>query len=163
MRIESTRLLRRFAAVAWGIVACGGDDSGARLFVEEDAALLCLLPQAGPSALYALSGACGCQSVMSSRCSAEVRGDRIVVSSTALVSDSGRELCNTACETKSARCEGTLPADGQYEIVQGSEQARVALPVASPQFLFGNYSPGYAVPDCDALAETLEAEREARP
>jgi hypothetical protein len=125
--------------------------------VHEDNGTLCLLPEAGQLAIYALSGACNCSRVESSTCTAAMVEGRVVVSSrTAVVTDTEAEVCPTGCETRSAPCRGELPAEGRYDVVHGADRAPVTVPLGAPLKLFGNYPSS----SCDDLLENLEANAE---
>jgi hypothetical protein len=120
--------------------------------VDESNGTLCLVQYGGQAMLYSLSGACNCSSIRSSVCAAVVTASRVEVSSrTVIVTDTQAEVCPTGCETRSVRCDSVFPAEGRYEIVQGSDQASVTFPLTDSVALFGSFPSSY----CDDIVDTL--------
>lgn len=123
--------------------------------VYMDDGTLCLLQEGGRVSIYALSGACGCSQIRTATCETVAEGDRVVVTSRALITNTGADSCPAVCYTESALCDGELPENGRYEVIYGPEQAVVELPISGPLQLFGREPPS----SCDRFVENLEADR----
>lgn len=121
--------------------------------VYMDDGTLCVLQEGGRVSIYALSGACGCSNIRTATCETVAGGDRVVVTSRTLITNTGASTCPDVCYTESALCSGEVPGEGRYEVTYGSEQAVVELPLGGPLQLFGPEPSS----SCERLVETLEA------
>jgi len=138
--------LTRIASLAWLLAACGD----AITTVNKNNNTLCILPVGGAMTMYALGRVCGCSRVTSAACTAAVADERVVVSSRiVIVTDRDAEECPTECYTRPVLCEGELPTEGGYAIVQGLAQAAVTFPLVRPLQRFGSLPSS----DCEDLAE----------
>jgi hypothetical protein len=115
------------------LVACHGDGD-VESFVNEgrvclDAEDVVQFEAGGTLTLTYTASACisACPRFEEASCDAEVSGDRIIVRSEARWAPSD-QICIAVCRALQAECVVSVPEEGEYTLVHGSDQLSLVLP-----------------------------------
>jgi hypothetical protein len=128
--------------------ACGSDGSEPKRSTFDNTGALCLSPDNGNGnrvRIQAVVNSCvsGCEVIESVTCSASITGNRIEVSSHLELTRTSGPACTTDCRHANAECGIVRPAPGTQQLVYGSNEAELSVPLSTSTRLFGVQS------DCD--------------